>query len=279
MACGEVSKTYMGRIYLAPREQQRASDGSTELWINFGWNTKGNVSFPPWIPALAPVCSQAQYDRMAKLITDYVNENGISMAAVRGTCCVLSGLLFAGPLSLTFGATSGGIANALIPMYGIYGVTGGLCLATCCGCKLKADAMTTQIRRIVQEGGWSGASPPEVKLCQASSPTGETPEFMGIDHFGRPLEATTGSKNYTRHGPVWPPLGYNVIVRVPAEYQVAQRWPGASGLAAVCPLPKSMRSHHTWHSVLGPRPPTRPSPLSPSSARVRTRGRCQRFRQ
>ena len=81
MVASGAMTSYMSRIYLAPRSVQ-PEDG-TELWINFGWNTKGNVRFPEWSPVLNSVCSKDSYDRLAKRMSDYVDANGLNLCIAK----------------------------------------------------------------------------------------------------------------------------------------------------------------------------------------------------
>ena len=117
MVARGVVTSYMSRIYLAPRSVHPA-DG-TELWINFGWNTKGNVMFPEWIPALNSVCSKDEYDRLAMRVRDYVNKNGLDMCVTKSYSAGCVVLAMAGPLAGTVLSVG---ESSVIPMMPVFGL-------------------------------------------------------------------------------------------------------------------------------------------------------------
>ena len=84
---------------------------------------------------------------------------------------------------------------------------------------------------IVQEAGWRGLHAPRLQLIQRASHVAESPEFMGIDQYGTPLKVSTGGSDHHRYGPVWPPLGYNLVVTLPKAEGDALNWPGTQAAA------------------------------------------------
>ena len=232
MVASGAMTSYMSRIYLAPRSVQ-PEDG-TELWINFGWNTKGNVRFPEWSPVLNSVCSKDSYDRLAKRMSDYVDANGLNLCIAKSysTGClavaVAGSLLGVGFPDL--GASILGNSAFLMPVLGL-APSAVCCVVGCAGAKLKSEQMTAGMSGIVQEAGWRGLHAPRLQLIQRASHVAESPEFMGIDQYGTPLKVSTGGSDHHRYGPVWPPLGYNLVVTLPKAEGDALNWPGTQAAA------------------------------------------------
>ena len=236
---------YMNRIYLAPRNAQ-PTDG-TDLWINVGWNTKGNMTFPEWIPALAPVCTKDEYDQLATRMIDYINEKGFNVNVVCGFYCGFFGLVLAsvalGPLAST--AVASTAANSLVPLIAAGGAVGACYVGLVGGClasKQYINKITEDLKAMLQDAGWRGVLPPRLQLKSITSLTGETPDTMGIDQYGTPLKGM-GRGKHRSYGPVWPPLGYNLVVTIPKAEGGALNWPGVPVVQARprCLLPAALR--------------------------------------
>ena len=65
----------------------------------------------------------------------------------------------------------------------------------------------------------------EMQLVEFANPGFETPYTMAFDQMGKPClgQFGTGSEG-SRTAPTFPPLGYNIVVRIPGE-QVRSSWP------------------------------------------------------
>ena len=228
----KVNMEYMNRIYLAPRNAQ-PTDG-TDLWINVGWNTKGNMTFPEWIPALAPVCTKDEYDQLATRMIDYIKEKGFNVNVVRGFFCGVSCLFLAGVAMAPLAATGSG----LVPMIATEGAAGACCVGGCLATKQYTNKITEDLKAMLQDAGWRGVLPPRLQLKSNTSLTGETPDTMGIDQYGTPLKANIGDGNDgSIYGPVWPPLGYNLVVTIPKAEGGALNWPGVAPTVAAVAAP------------------------------------------
>ena len=198
----QVDKKFMGRIMLAPNKVQPA-DG-TLLYINFGWNTEGNQSYPEYLPALAPTVSKEDYNALMTQIKEYLDANGISM------CLVTTGMVLAP------------------------------CVIGCFFCgmaAMKANQITADLKaKVAAAPGWSPVA--RLELSQVSTPQGNTPEFMAFDQYGSPVMGNFGGgKNRSSYpAPAWPPLGYNIVVTVP-DPNLNSSWPknGAAGGAMADP--------------------------------------------
>ena len=109
-----------------------------------------------------------------------------------------------------------------------------LCAACCIFCPMmalnkKAKQITSDLQAIAARHAprWAGASM-SVELVQMASPTGSA--ACAIDQNGLPLVAT--DEDYGTR-PVWPPLGYNVVLRTSTR-ELRNRWP-QPGSAMVLP--------------------------------------------
>ncbi len=203
-----LNKKFMGLIILAPGDKQ--PDGATELWINIGWNakTKGAQKVPDWIPALEPVVSKEAYDRLMERIVSHIQANGINPWL--GMCAMM-----------TMGCGIG-------------------CLVMI-GLKIKVDSLNNQLRDIVSEAGLGGASPPELKMTQMATPQGNTPSAMGFDQYGSPVMGNFGGGEHraSYSAPTWPPLGYNIIVRVPGT-TLRDQWPKTTAVGGAMADPSQI---------------------------------------
>jgi hypothetical protein len=175
----------MGRIFLAPTGKHE----DMEFWINFGWNTRGYQRFPDWIPELETVCSQGHYDALMADLREYLTSNSISFCTSELSstffCLVL-------PLLMTRRRASQiqqGI-ESIVDSHKALIVSSGL--------RFETVEQATTISRNVR----------------------------AYDQFGEILEAAVGSGNYgSRLHAVWPPLGYNLIFRFPADESLRSKWP------------------------------------------------------
>ena len=201
-----LNKKFMGLIILAPGDKQ--PDGATELWINIGWNakTKGAQKVPDWIPALEPVVSKEAYDRLMERIVSHIQANGINPCL--GMCAWMT---------IPWGA---------LVMIGL---------------KNKEDRLNNQLRDIVSEAGLGGASPPELKMTQMATPQGNTPSAMGFDQYGSPVMGNFGGGEHraSYSAPTWPPLGYNIIVRVPGT-TLRDQWPKTTAVGGAMADPSQI---------------------------------------
>mgnify|MGYP004206264627 CR=1 FL=1 len=76
---GATISTFWGRAIIGPE----GTDASGELWINFGWNTKGNQLFPAFPDELTGhAVSEAQYERLQSQIKQLMDEKGIVIWAI-----------------------------------------------------------------------------------------------------------------------------------------------------------------------------------------------------
>ncbi len=67
----------LGRVFLAP--QNETPQGQTVVYVNFGDNSVGEQSFPIYRDAIfGQYFSEAQYNRVASRIKEYLDRNGIN---------------------------------------------------------------------------------------------------------------------------------------------------------------------------------------------------------
>jgi len=203
-----VNKEFYGKIFLAP-PTGNVPVQHTELWINFGWNTKGNQLFPEYQLFLAPVCSNERYDALMREIKAYLDANGIDLCCVNCTvaCCM----------------------------------AGCPCIVWPCfwALKCQADKITAKLSELVDDAKIGGPVPPRLQLVQATSPGADVPSHKAYDHFGQPCMGrfeTSGKQVSTYSAPTWPPRGYSIIVTVPGT-ELRAAWPRADVIPVAAAAP------------------------------------------
>lgn len=185
-----VDKSFMGRIFLSPEMEDGAGHS---VYINFGWNTKGNQKFPAYDERIfGDAIDEAEYNQMVTELKAYLDESGINEGIAR--CTLLSCIL--PPL-------------ALIP---------------CVWLSYSSFALSRNIEKMVQAKNWK--VPVYVEL---GTPV-EAPE-----DYGRPLDQTGRPLVDAERKPVWPPGGYNIVVRfTDGSNRLQNEWPQENDT----PLPK-----------------------------------------
>lgn len=183
-----INKDIMGRIFLAPRDR----GANDELYFNIGFNMTGGQKYPDWVPALEPVIPQKRHDEIMGKIKDYLDKNSIPANLPTIALCL-----------------------SAVPC---------CCCAGCCicGCYIpsKAKSITKNLQMIGLDYGV------RVEVVERTDPTAQTDDAMAFDQYGRALQAMVGgSKHHAgQMKPVWPPLGYNVIMQVPANVDLRSSW-------------------------------------------------------
>lgn len=192
--------TYMGRVFLAPKYYTKVPD-QCELWVNFGWNSKRNQMFPDYYPAFAPACTAEQYSALAKEIKTYLDQNGsdLQYASCMMCLCMTCPCIF---------------------------------WPCCCAMSMQANAITKEVRTIIETMSKGWTLPARLEFCQFSQRV--CGEEVAKDHLGRDLETTIGSDAGVT--PVWPPLGYNLVITVGGGDEFRRGW----GAAGAVPLVEGM---------------------------------------
>lgn len=180
--------TFAGRIMLAPATKQPPN--STLLYINFGWGTGTNQKYPSWIPALAPAISKEHYDTLFANIKDYLDANSLTQAIP--------------------------IIGAVVPVLG-------------CGCcayaHVRSNDITKSLNELVSTAGWVRGTEIAFNLVPIFQLQGSTPDEVAYDQFGTPVKGFAGGGNTgVIETNAWPPLGYNIIVKVPNP-NLKTMWP------------------------------------------------------
>ena len=98
-----------------------------------------------------------------------------------------------------------------------YRSAGCCCIGVCILCHLSSQTnrITNDVKKISEEN--AGAC---VAYVQNPTPTALTAEAMGVDQSGLPMI-------------IWPPLGFNIILKAPATFDMRSVWPKPIGLAQV----------------------------------------------
>ena len=175
----------MGRIFLAPPTQERA-----ELWVNIGWHDAASQSFPDWIQELEPACSREQYDALVADLKEYFKSNSIGFWVSE-----LSSVFFC----------------LIIPLLIIHH---------------KRRKIQNDVCMIIETHRALLRSSDSLHFEVVEQATTIPRSKKAIDQHGAILEAAVGSGNVgSRLQAVWPPLGYNLIFRLPEGEHMQDRWP------------------------------------------------------
>lgn len=203
------SKTYMGRIFLAP--VSASPPGKSTIYINIGWNTCGGQLYPEYSAEqiLQEICEEQQYNELKESLQSYLSSRGIP-----ASCAVCSVLCLPCSLPCCF----------LM-----------MCAACCVTRGLKGIVADHGSGRIGTSGGWR--YPIRMVMPTAGMPTAHVEQSMGFDQYGNILMNDGGKRS---PHPIWPPLGYNIVVDIPDDQELHKRWPRKSGDKL---LPKGRPGH------------------------------------
>ena len=199
-------KHYMGRIYMKPLGQSRGQNA--ELYVNIGWNTSGNQTYPPYDPRLAAACTEAQYNDLINAYRDYMDSNAVPFPAMM--CCMICSIAL-----------------------GVY----CLCIPLCCLCAW-AKGFTKGLKEITDKKTDEWSCPVRLALMEVGGHVAQVPDQMAYDQYGQPLLVSG------KHGHVnaaWPPLGYNLIIVMPMKAEeFAPQWvPAATAAPTQIGMPQS----------------------------------------
>jgi hypothetical protein len=172
---------FMGRAFLIP--QDKAPQGQTVLYLNFGFNSVGNQVFPTYRDAIyGQYFSAEQYSRVTSRIKEYIDQHGTNV------CC--------GKLAIMLASMS-------------------VCVLSCPMCYLhyKVGEIDNQLQKIIQEESSDWKCDARLVRHDACHPVARSPVTMGYDETGTALEYQSPQGN-ANQSPVWPPLGYNIILTI-----------------------------------------------------------------
>ncbi|EKX48564.1 hypothetical protein GUITHDRAFT_105708 [Guillardia theta CCMP2712] len=164
-----------GRAFLAPMSTSK--EGVAEVWINIGFNVKGEQKYPPYSPKLSPICTEKQYYDFIAAIQQFFDENamdGKTSSGSRFLCCVTMGVCF-------------------IPWMYVM---------------MKEKSLYKALDRVVQDmtSGWK-TEKPRLKECKIYGKTKDPPEEnAAFDFDGYMCLSTDGRAS------LWPPAGCNIIL-------------------------------------------------------------------
>ena len=200
------NKDYMGRIYMKPLGQSRGQNA--ELYVNIGWNTSGNQTYPPYDPRLAAACTEAQYNDLINAYRDYIDSNAPPFPAMM--CCMICSMAF-----------------------GIY----CCCIPLCC-LYAWAKRFTGSLQEVTKKKTDEWSCPVRLALMEMGGHVAQVPDQMAYDQYGQPLLVSG------KHGHVnaaWPPLGYNLIIVMPMKAEeFAPQWvPAATAAPTQIGMPQS----------------------------------------
>jgi hypothetical protein len=221
-----ISREYMGRMFMLPPEHEK--DGQ-ELWINFGWNTADNRLFPSYHDVLAPICSQQQFDDLMRSVKDYAAEHSLNQCMAQSSLIMCMACCLPVPLVCVYWQVrqfNSGLEELL-----------------------NAASQKTFPVRV------------RYKLTQAIKPATAAPP--PCDQFGRALQFTVSDEYSSTTQVGWPPLGYNIIIDVPKDFNLRAHWPtpvAFGGTAASAVL----------NGSAGAPPPYSAAPSSTPAERLKT---------
>ena len=179
-----MSTTYMGRIFLLPKDHFSSSNPE-QIWINVGWNTDKNRQFPQYLQVLSGFISQIQYNALMKDLEDYMNRNALNFCAA---ACALSCFFLVIPLLIVY---------------------------------LKSKKYTRGLQILLKKRRKElGISVPiRLELTQIAR---AKPIQPITDQNFSPL--LLFSEEHRHGAPMWPPLGYNFIIDVPLDCSLVSTW-------------------------------------------------------
>ena len=189
---------FLGKFYLVPETEENKDKSITTVYLNFGWNNIGNQSFPLYSKMiLENVCTELQYKKLCDDITTYLNSHGISYY---------------------FGIIAVGLICFIVP----------LCILYC-----QMEAINRDLRNIINKHAkeWTNCTL-SMELIEAGNyKVTNLQDGVGYLEDGTVmtrLEMTgTGSHKVPTGGreASWPPLGYNIIIKINDGSALRQKWP------------------------------------------------------
>ena len=188
------STEFMGKFYLIPENEQ--TSGESTIYLNFGWNTKGNQSFPPYSKTILDnVCSETQYKKLCDDVTNYLDENGLDLCCAQVACA---------------------FSCLILPL---------------CYLCIYVNKINNDIKQIISNNtkDWMSCTA-SMELMQASGRVTNVRDGVGYREDGtvmtRPEMTSRGSHSYPtgRQEAAWPPLGYNIVLKIKGM-SIRQRWP------------------------------------------------------
>ena len=185
---------FMGKFYLIPENKE--SKDKTTVYLNFGWNGKGNQSFPLYSKmVLENVCTESQYKNLCDDILCYLSRNGVNYCfsmTMMACCCFI------------------------VPMVILY---------------CYVEGINRDVNEIVEKHTkhWSNCTV-TMKMMQEGYRVTNLHSGVGYLEDGailtRPemLSRGSGFVPSGRREASWPPLGYNIILKFNGN-TLRQKWP------------------------------------------------------